>query len=286
MFYNIKKQHDSEYGKRTRELDRGFKSAKDVLENRHKKLKLDKSQSTLTSFLKPKNDDSNNVYNQKDNVEKVEENEESPKFTVDTQESNDTPKEQFSNEEINESKSIIDKIASKYKMESYCGKESEIVQPPEQFDGDEVINKSKLIMDKITSKYSKIEPECKEEVTKIEPCQVPEITNYIETKVKIINVTEEKFPVNEEITYKKKKKHTHHRSERKASHEHDDDVIKNVDVKKGHSKQKIGQFIVQLLMPAYTQKKFESKDIFKSVARKITHDVMSKNLAGKKIITL
>lgn len=52
------------------------------------------------------------------------------------------------------------------------------------------------------------------------------------------------------------------------------------DEKLGGNKQKIGQLVVQLLMPAYTKNKFESKDAFKSVARKISHVILSKGYTG------
>lgn len=46
------------------------------------------------------------------------------------------------------------------------------------------------------------------------------------------------------------------------------------------NKQEIGQLVVHLLMPAYAQKKFESKDVFKAVARKISHSILNKGFTG------
>ncbi|GLV44894.1 RecQ5 helicase [Carabus blaptoides fortunei] len=50
------------------------------------------------------------------------------------------------------------------------------------------------------------------------------------------------------------------------------------------NKQEIGQLVVHLLMPAYAQKKFESKEVFKAVARKISHSILNKGFTDTALV--
>lgn len=121
-----------------------------------------------------------------------------------------------------------------------------------------------------------------EEETNLEPCNVPEISEFMKSHYTSnnIKVNEDEIHADRKIQKKDKSHHSNSKKELKEDKEKLSKELEKTSKKVKGDKQKIGQFIVQLLMPAYTQKKFSSKDAFKSVARKITHDVMNKELTG------
>lgn len=245
MFYNIKKQTDEKYGlKRKRDDDQGFLSAKQMLENRMKKTKpVDKSQSTLDSFFK-----GNNIKNNEEN--------------------NDSP----NNDDNNSDKAIT----SSNDEEKYLDTKP---YSPE----DDIQNEDKEEPYNIEEEYRE-----KEEIKSLEPSNVPDVSDFMKQFANKINVNENYDDIrnrDDEIHIKKPNK-----GHKKSIREELDEIHKNnmeklegktETSKKGKcDKQKVGQFIVQLLMPAYSQNKFKSRDVFKSVARKITHDVVNKDMAG------
>lgn len=143
-------------------------------------------------------------------------------------------------------------------------------------DNDEVSSSTDTKPEERNSAISPVE-RCEEKHI-VEPCEVPEINVYLKAPYKS-NI------VNDEDIRQDKDKNNHRTRDVNAESNENNGNLEKEETEKGikkmkGDKQKIGQFIVQLLMPAYTQKKFTSKDVFKSVARKITHDVMNKDLAG------
>lgn len=42
------------------------------------------------------------------------------------------------------------------------------------------------------------------------------------------------------------------------------------------NKNEVGKYVVKLLTPAYTERRFESRDLFKKVARNISHNLVEK----------
>lgn len=110
----------------------------------------------------------------------------------------------------------------------------------------------------------------------LKPSEVPDMQDYLNIEYKSNNIVVDNLDKDEETIHRKNSNKHHHKNSKDKV-----EIAEDKDSKKSKGdKQKIGQLIVQLLMPAYSQKKFSSKDVFKSVARKVTHDVMDKDLSG------
>lgn len=84
-----------------------------------------------------------------------------------------------------------------------------------------------------------------------------------------INIIETKITENQNVNDLKEKIQT---SEMEST------KINKLDKKEKLKKTKIGLLVVKLLTPAYADKRFESRDIFKNIARNISHALIDKGI--------
>lgn len=113
----------------------------------------------------------------------------------------------------------------------------------------------------------------------MQPSEIPPVTDYIKSHDAVIKKGNKRQYVSSADlidNIKSDQTHLNNGDEERMETNEEEKCSKNG----GKNKQQIGQFIVQLLMPAYSLKRFQSKESFKSVARKITHDVIGKGIEG------
>lgn len=263
LFRNIRKEQEfNQIEIKKRPIDRieAFQTARELLENsqQQKRIKTEDSQTTINSFFKSNNSPSPTESD--DDKMRIKENSDSETENIKVEMEN-IKVESFRKETMsdssdteNETKYDINNKISAFNDDKHEDIKTKILFGDSDSDDDfkETVRQSshKKNSDKECNKTNKTDM-----ISKSKECK----KNAHKTDVSKLSRSSQKL--------KAKKS----------------DASKNKLVKDEHlggNKQKIGQLVVHLLMPAYSQKKFESKDVFKSVARKISHTILDKGFTG------